>query len=93
MTDAKDDSGTPRNKDLGIAEKVGPKTGPSDGADPWCTWCDEDLPETVWMLHDEDDGRWPPAFCSEECAEAWGNWTHEGTAYTVERGDVCAFEP
>lgn len=33
-----------------------PLPPPKDGADPWCTWCDEDLPETAWMLHEHDDG-------------------------------------
>lgn len=66
---------------------------PADGADPWCSWCDEDLPETVWMLHDHDDGRWPAAFCSEDHAEAWGCAADEGEAYSVERSEVVAFDP
>lgn len=56
---------------------------PADGYDPWCTWCDADLDGEVWMLHGECSGRWPPAFDSEECAEAWGNATHEGDAFRV----------
>lgn len=64
-----------------------------DGADPWCEWCDEDLPETVYLLHDHDDGRWPPAFCSVECAESWGCAADEGEAYSLPRSEVVAFDP
>lgn len=63
---------------------------PSEGADPWCAWCGADLPDTVWMLPVHDGWRWPPSFCSEECAESWGCAADEGEAYTAKRGDVVA---
>lgn len=63
---------------------------PKDGADPWCTWCDDDLPDRVWLLPEHDNGRWPPAFCSEECAESWGCAEDEGEAYQVAASDIVA---
>lgn len=47
---------------------------PKDGADPWCTWCEDDLEDAdaIWMIEGHDDSRWPAAFCSEHCAREWG---------------------
>lgn len=62
---------------------------PSLGPDPWCVWCHEDLSREiedgeVWMIEGRDEGKWPAAFCSLECAEAWGCAAHEGKAYRTE---------
>ena len=62
---------------------------PKDGADPWCTWCDEDLneAEAVWMIEGRDDSRWPAAFCSEHCAREWGCAADQERVFRVENPD------
>lgn len=60
---------------------------PKDGADPWCTWCDDDLEDEVWMIEGRDDGRWPSAFCSKSCAREWGCAADLDRVYRVEEGD------
>lgn len=64
------------------------RSGPSDGPDPWCTWCDFEPPdgELPYRIKGEDDGRWPPAFCSLQCAARWGNAAHQDRIYHVEHG-------
>lgn len=58
---------------------------PSDGPDPWCTWCDADVTAPpAFMIEGEDDGRWPPMFCSEACASKWGNAVHQERIYRVD---------
>lgn len=61
---------------------------PENGPDPWCTWChvepeDGRLPFRILG----EDGRWPPAFCSLECAARWGNAAHQDRIYHTERQD------
>jgi hypothetical protein len=64
------------------------QSGPSEGPDPWCTWCHFEPPddELPYRIKGEDDGRWPPAFCSLQCAARWGNAAHQDRIYHVEHG-------
>lgn len=64
------------------------RSGPSDGPDPWCTWCHLEPPddELPYRIKGEDDGRWPPAFCSLQCAARWGNAAQQDRIYHVEHG-------
>jgi len=57
----------------------------SDGADPWCTWCDVDItPGPIYLIKGRDEGRWPPAFCSRNCASKWGCAAHQEKIYKAD---------
>lgn len=59
----------------------------SDGADPWCTWCDVDVTAgPIWLIEGIDNRRWPPTFCSEQCASRWGNATMQDRIYRADDG-------
>lgn len=63
---------------------------PSDGPDPWCTWCDADVTAPpAFMIEGRDGGRWPPLFCSQECARRWGCAADEGRAYRVDEDHLA----
>lgn len=64
------------------------QSGPSEGSDPWCTWCHFEPPdgELPYRIKGEDGGRWPPAFCSLQCAARWGNAAHQDRTNHVEHG-------
>jgi len=72
--------------DDAIATDGGTDDGPRDGAETLCIKCTADLEglATVWLVDGADSGRWPPAFCSEDCAESWGNAAQEVQAYPAE---------
>ena len=61
-------------------------TGPTPGPDPWCTWCDDDLdPDAeLYQIEGRQDSRWPPTFCSADCAHNWGCAADEDCVVAVE---------
>lgn len=63
----------------------GEASGPAPGPDPWCTWCDEtlDFDAVLYQIRGERDGTWPPVFCSEQCASAWGCAAHQDRIISV----------
>lgn len=77
--------------DGGTTIRGSDRSGPEPGADPWCDWCDADLEDLdhVWLVERHDGGRWPPAFCSKECASKWGNAATQGKEYRADRSVIA----
>jgi hypothetical protein len=47
---------------------------PKPGPEPWCDWCDEDVDGECYLIKARSfPAKWPPTFCSVECAREWGN--------------------
>lgn len=47
---------------------------PEPGPEPFCEWCDEDVDGEYYLIKARTfPAKWPPTFCSEECAREWGN--------------------
>jgi hypothetical protein len=60
------------------------------GADPWCTWCDDDFGDVIWMIRREDESHFPPAFCSKACASAWGCARQQSRIYSTTAAGIVA---